>query len=152
MIVRAGSGWQTVLADLSLILFMVTASALSQSLDAPPPAPPLAPAPAEASATAEPLAVYRPGKGAPSLGEWLALQSVDPRQQLTIVAHYREGAMAAALAQADALAREAGVAGVRPRVVVEPGSDGTSATLAYDIPPPPEKRLAQGLRGSAGHP
>ena len=28
MIARAGSGWQTVLADLSLILFMVTAAAL----------------------------------------------------------------------------------------------------------------------------
>lgn len=40
MIARMGSGWQTVLADLSLILFMVTATALSDSpAKAPPPAP-----------------------------------------------------------------------------------------------------------------
>ena len=31
MIARLGSGWQTVLADLSLILFMITAAAVSQA-------------------------------------------------------------------------------------------------------------------------
>ena len=39
MIARVGSGWQTVLADLALILFMVTASAVSQAQDDPPPEP-----------------------------------------------------------------------------------------------------------------
>lgn len=138
MIARAGSGWQTVLADLSLILFMVTAAALSQASDAPCRSPP----PVPASATAEPLAVYRPEPGAPPLADWLALQAVDGRQQLSIVAHYGASGMAAALDQAAGLAREAGAAGVEARVVVEPGEGGISATLAYDMP---GAVLAQGL-------
>lgn len=36
MIARAGSGWQTVLADLSLILFMVTAAAVQDAPAVPP--------------------------------------------------------------------------------------------------------------------
>ena len=144
MIARAGSGWQTVLADLSLILFMVTAAALSQASDAPGPVPAPAPAaaPLAASATAEPLAVYRPGPGAPPLADWLALQAVDGRQQLSIVAHYGSGGMAVALAEAARLAGQAGAAGVEARVVVEPGEGGITATLAYDVP---RATLAQGL-------
>ena len=35
MIARVGSGWQTVLADLSIILFMIAASAVSQAGEEP---------------------------------------------------------------------------------------------------------------------
>ena len=74
MIVRAGSGWQTVLADISLILFMVTAAALSQAEEdgkaarrqAAGNVTPLSP-------HGEPLAVYRAGDGAPPLAQWRAL-------------------------------------------------------------------------------
>ncbi|HUD31215.1 MAG TPA: hypothetical protein VMQ93_20295 [Novosphingobium sp.] len=135
---RRGSsfGWQTSLADLSLILFMLSASALHRQ----PPAPPVAkaaqrtaPRPAPMS---EPLAVYEATPGAPSLGAWLAEQAVDPRQQLTVTARYGSapGARDAALREAMRLLAEAGAAGLSARLVVEPGSGPVRAALAYDDP------------------
>jgi hypothetical protein len=137
MMTRAGSGWQYILADLSLILFMVTAAALA-SADAPPKAAAgaikLADSPL--SPQAEPLALYRAAPGAPPLGRWLRDQAADPRQQLTIIAQYGSGAQTEALRQASALANEAGEAGLRARIVVEPGQGGVTAALAFDAPGP----------------
>ena len=145
-----GGGWQYLLADLSLILFMVTAAALASAEDAParparpavaarqePATPPAAPAPAAVSprsAQGEVLALYRAAPGAPPLRAWLRDQSADPRQQLTIIAQYRAGEQAQALRQASALAQDAGEAGLRARIVVEPGPGGTTAALAFDSP------------------
>jgi hypothetical protein len=126
MIVRAGTGWQYLLADLSLILFMVTAAALAQTVDEPKTA--------TISPQGEPLALYRVEAGAPPLGQWLHDQSADARQQLTIVAQYVPGKQAEALGRAETLAREAGEAGTEARIVVEPGQGGTVASLAYDVP------------------
>jgi hypothetical protein len=125
MMVRAGTGWQYLLADLSLILFMVTAAALAQAADDPA---------AALSPQGEPLAFYRVETGAPPLGQWLHDQSADARQQLTIVAQYGPGRQAEALRQAETLAREAGEAGAAARIVIEPGAGGTVATLAFDVP------------------
>jgi hypothetical protein len=113
MIARAGSGWQTVLADLSLILFMVTAATVSE---APPEgAPP---------AFSEPVAQWRGEAGAPDLAAWLAAQPKDLRQQLTIVA-----APAAAQAALDL----ASSSGRSARVLLDPRFAGPPlATLAYD--------------------
>lgn len=133
MIARAGSGWQTVLADLSLILFMVTAAALSQA-NTERPEPKAASELSPISPQGAPLALYRAEAGAPPLAEWLASQAADSRQQLTIVAQYRLGDQSAALAQAEALAREAGEAGTGARIVIEPGEGGTTAALAFDVP------------------
>jgi hypothetical protein len=135
-----GTGWQMVIADLSMILFMLTASAVARQDDSAHAAP--APARASASAPAprgEPVAVWIAGEGAPPLGAWLAQQPRDPRQQVTITATYAPGAMREALAQAQALAAQAGEA----RVVVEPGPPGMRVVIGYDAP---EARLAQGLR------
>ncbi len=145
IIARAGSGWQTLLADLSIILFMVTAATLSQSRDPGPAKGTAAPEPPKASARSEPLAVYRAGPGAPPLGQWLAAQSPDPRQQLSIVAHYAAGMQQAALSDAAALLAQAGASGRTARLVVEPGEGGTVATLAYDATAP---GLAQGLQSA----
>ena len=118
-------GWQTVLADLSLILFMVCASALSI---APPP-----PERAAVQDPPQPLALYRADPGAPPLGEWLRDQAADPRQRLTIVVSYADGGRAAAADEADRLARAAEAAGFVPRMTVEPGA-ATPATagLAFE--------------------
>lgn len=140
MIARAGSGWQTVLADLSLILFMVTAAALSQAK--PDAATASAGELSPLSPQGQPLALYRAEPGAPPLAQWLGSQAVDARQQLTIVARYAPGDQAAALAQAEALAREAGRAGADARIVIEPGPGGTTAALAFDTP---AAGLAHGL-------
>lgn len=141
MIARAGSGWQTLLADLSLILFMVTASALSQSKDG------LTSVPPKASPRSEPLAVWRAEADAPPLSLWLASQPDDARQQLSIVAHYRAEAgsagQQAALALASKLLADAGAAGRQARLVVEPGAGEIVASLAYDQSVPV---LARGLQ------
>jgi hypothetical protein len=131
---RAGSGWQTVLADLSLILFMVTAAAVSQ---APPEAAvkPLSPVPA----LGEPVAVWRGEPGAPPLAQWLALAGADPLLRLTIIAPAREAAAAQALAA---------TAGRPARIVLEAEAGGpVLAALTYDQAVP----LARGLQGEAAN-
>ena len=129
-------GWQTVLADLSLILFMVCASALSTA--------PLRSEPAEVpnppqSYPPGPLAIYRADPDAPPLDQWLREQTADPRQRLTIVATYAVGGRAAAAEKADGLARASEAAGFDPRVIIEPGTDGQATVgLAFegaDSPP-----------------
>ena len=127
-----GTGWRTVLTDLSLILFMVTASVLPEqpgagTQAAAAPAPNAPALPAERS---QPVAVWRPEPGAPSLSQWLA--SADGRALLSLRVTYRSD-HAAAVTRAATLADAAGDR--RLRVLVEPGnSDATEATLAYDAP------------------
>lgn len=133
---RAGSGWQTVLADLALILFMVTASVVaSQKPDTAAAAVP------EVPTRGEPFAIYRPGRGSPPLGVWLAEQGADPRQLLTIVVPYASGGQAAAVEQAAGLARQATVPA---RIVIEPGNPGDAyAALAFDKSAMPPEQLAR---------
>lgn len=132
MIARAGSGWQTVLADLSLILFMITASAASEPLKFMPSAPaPILPAPIM-PALGEPVAVWRAAPGGTDLRTWLGQSAPDPRLRLTIVA------AASAQQAAFDLAAQAD----RPaRIILEPGPyDTPFAALTYDQP-----GTAQGL-------
>lgn len=138
IIARPGTGWQTLLADLSMILFMITAAALSKtSLDARSKAPIVKSAPTEAEARpsqqAEPLAIYVAEPDAPPLVEWLAQQPRDDRQQLTVTARYRPGGQAQALSLAGKLAAEAGQNGAIARIVVEPGEGPTTVALAFDV-------------------
>jgi hypothetical protein len=153
MITRTGSDWQTLLADLSIILFMVTAATLSPAKDGTQAKGGAATQTPSASPRSEPLAVYRAGSTAPPLGQWLAAQSPDSRQQLSIVAHYAPGQQRASLAEAGMLLAQAGTAGISARLVVEPGLGGTVATLGYDaanIGAGPS--VAQGLlQGSTNH-
>lgn len=130
MIVRTGTGWQTLMADLSIILFMVTAAALSQAGPGTAQGSKVMNGPSQRG---EPIAVYRTGTGAPPLDEWLGAQPRDARQMLTVVSTYVPGKQAEALARAAALAQEATKRGVLTRVVVEPGVGDATATLAYDL-------------------
>lgn len=143
MTVRVGTGWQTTIADLSMILFMLTASAVThqkpQAKAATASATSTTRAPLQPAARSEPTAIWIAGEGAPPLGTWLAQQPRDSRQQVTVTATYAPGAMDEALAQAQALARQAGDA----RVVVEPGPPGVRVVIGYDAP---EARLARPLR------
>lgn len=122
--------WQTILADLALILFMMTAAALASAPDTPllPKAPPPAP-----SVRGEPVGVWREGPGMPGLAEWLAQQARDPRLRVSILVRHRGGHEQAALARAGALAAAAGPRGAGARIVIEPGrEDSASVVLAYD--------------------
>lgn len=134
MIARVAFGWQTTMADLAMILFMVTAAGVhaeqqqKQQFDKQA-------ADELVSARGEPLAVYRAQEGAPPLAEWLAEQAPDRRQYLTIVARYRQGDAAIAAGHALALAQEAGAAGMTARIVLEPGrGEELLAMLAFDRP------------------
>ncbi len=136
---RSGVGWQLILADLALILFLVTLSALpaaeaesGQRLadrDARPKdalgvlAPEVAPA----------QALYRPVAGGPSLGAWLAAQPRDPRATLTVFVHYLPGEAQQAWQQAEALTDEARAEGVAVRTILTASeSREVYASLAYD--------------------
>ena len=135
--------WQTILADLALILFMMTAAALANAPDgpllpgAPPPvrtlAPPRSPTPPTPSARAEPVGVWRDGPGSPRLDTWLAQQGSDPRLRVSILVRHLAGHEQAALARVKALVAMAGARGAGARIVIEPGrEDAASVILAYD--------------------
>ncbi len=143
MIATPRTGWQTLVADLSIILFMVTAGALSRS--ATPPAPPaarhLTPPPSMATlapslpSEGEALAVYREVSGGPTLATWLGGQRIDPRQQLTIVLRYHAGDEALVPSRFATLFRATAKARVRTRIMAQPGDGPTTAGLAFDITP-----------------
>ncbi|TCM37348.1 hypothetical protein ACLIMP_05500 [Novosphingobium aerophilum] len=142
MSARTAASWQTSLADLSLILFMISAAAISRQQDhlrkAKVERAELREAPAAASASSPegtPLAVYIAAPGAPPLARWLAQQAGDPRQRLTVAAPYgpASGDLARAMSEAGRLAREAGAAGREARIVVEPGEGPARVVLAFDV-------------------
>ena len=144
---RGAISWQTMLADLALILFMVTAAAMGQPAKPPahhaPPATPAKPMASPYSARGEVLALWRAGPEAPSLAAWLLAQAADQRQQLTISAAYQPGHFAEAASKAAGLAAQAGAMGRTARLVIEPAqvSDAAaqvdiSASLAFDRPDP----------------
>lgn len=136
---RAGQGWQLILADLALILFLLALSALpaaeaekgrrladdeAREKDAVGAAQPMV-APAQA--------LYRPLSGGPSLGAWLDAQGPDPRATLTIFATHIQGEEAAAWAKAEALAAEARASGAQVRTIITVGAAAdVYASLAYD--------------------
>ncbi|OYX66910.1 MAG: hypothetical protein B7Y88_03510 [Sphingomonadales bacterium 32-64-17] len=132
------------LADLSLILFLVVASTLDES-----------PAPV-AAATRDPrdnsavetgavetgetadvsLTMWSPGTAAPPLAEWLAEQTPDESQRLAIVITYTKGGFDDALATASALRAESGAQGSRARITIAEGDrTGTLVSLVQDDPP-----------------
>jgi len=128
-----GGGWQTVIADLALILFMVSVSAMgdgeaadkaqqqAEALENPLPA------------QGEPIGIYRAGAGAPPIAEWLDQLQPDPRQRLTIMARYTEGGSDEAARAALDLSRQAGDRAGRARILIEPGeTPELLAVLAYD--------------------
>ncbi len=141
-----GHGWQLILADLALILFLLTLSALPAA-EAETARGLAARAVQEKTAregveteVAAAQALFRPVAGGPALGEWLASQTPDPRATLTIFAVHAPGGEAAAWARAEALAAEARARGTRVRTIISSGrSADLYASLAYDTPLAEEK-------------
>jgi hypothetical protein len=139
---RSGHGWQLILADLALILFLLTLSALPNAEaetgrqravqenaareEDTRPRPEIAAA----------QTLFRPVAGGPSLGAWLTAQSPDPRATLTIFAVHATGGEADAWARAEALSAEARGAGARVRTIIAAGGEAEIyASLAYDSEP-----------------
>lgn len=125
MILRSSGAWQIIIADLALILFMISLWAVSSARPVTAPEP--------IFGRAEPTAIYRSAAGAPSFIDWLAAQSADPRQRLTIVGHFDAAGEQATTTAALALATEARNAGYRVRTTLELAADNdVVAVLAFD--------------------
>lgn len=122
--------WQLILADLALILFLVSLAALAAMSARPAKAPSprdIAIAPAQA--------LYRPSANLPGIGEWLDDQAIDPRATLSVFAYYREADRSASWAEARRLADAARARGVPVRVVLTPAErTDIYASLAFDAP------------------
>lgn len=141
MSARTTVSWQTSLADLSLILFMITTAAVTHRppVRHRPEKPAVVQPQAGPSVRGEALAVYIAAPGAPPLAQWLIRQPRDPRQQLTITVGYAPGMEAPALEKAVAMlraAQEVGPGYGNARIVVEPGAGPPRAEMAFDAPAP----------------
>lgn len=129
-------GWLVPLADLSLILFIVTGGALTASFGGAEPGDP-----AEGVAAA----IYVDGPAAPPLADLLVMHIPAAGEQLTVQGYYAPGDRALVAQRTEALAGEAIAAGVEPRVIVQPAAQTTViARFAHDADP----HLAQGLQPS----
>lgn len=130
MIGRAGHGansWQLVLADLALILFLVTLSALARE----PPGGDEARAPTPHVAPSQ--ALFRPDPRGPTLAQWLAALPQDRRATLTVFARHSDEDRDAVWEQARILGEDAAAAGYEVRVIVTRGPvSELYASLAYD--------------------
>jgi hypothetical protein len=136
----SGHGWQLILADLALILFLLTLSALPAAeaetgrrlADRAARGEEARAVPA-ATEIAAAQALFRPVADGPSLSEWLASQPRDPRMTLTVFARHRPGGEAAAWEAARRLAAGAAGSGVPVRTIIAAGSEADLyASLAYD--------------------
>lgn len=134
------AGWMVPLADLSLILFVTTGSALAATRHEEPVAG--ARNAQENAATVAgfpagvPSSIYVDAPSAPALSSWLARYSHDRGSQLTIHAYYAGDDRAAVSERADRLATEAIAEGTVPRVVVEQGLQSqVLAMFAHDRDP-----------------
>ena len=129
MIGRSGMFWQTLLADLALILFIVSASTLDQDGQEVEDGPTANAAPDDEQA----LAVWSGGDEAEPLSGWLSTQQADPRTRLVVTVEYPSGARDAGWQAADALLSDAEEHASGARVVLQPGAQLHSrVTLQYD--------------------
>lgn len=138
-----GQGWQLILADLALILFLLTLSALPAAeaesgrklADRGARGEEARAVPARTEIAAA-QALFRPVADGPSLSEWLASQPRDPRVTLTVFARYRPGGEARAWEAARGLAAGAAGSGVPVRTIIAAGAESDLyASLAYDEQP-----------------
>jgi hypothetical protein len=140
-----GSSWLVPLADLSMILFIITGvtmSARPPPEEAPPPPPPMG---GIAQGVASGIFVDAPG--APPLAEWLAQYRPGSGEQLTVEGRFLPADRARISARVDDLAQAAIAAGFAPRVILQPAPQSqVQALFAYDS----GEQVAQSLL-SQGH-
>lgn len=141
MIRGDNNSWLVPLADLSLILFIVTGATLAGTLGK-------APAEEEEArsmggiAQGVPASVHIDFEDGPSLSEWLLQYSPGPGEQLTIQAMHTPQDRAAVIQRAEQLAQQAISAGQQPRVIIQPASETRITSIfAHDRDP----QMAQSL-------
>ncbi len=136
MIARGSPGWQVILADLSLILFTVTASALDY--EEPATSSPAHGAPPDILPPDRPERLFSARMAGDDLGAWLSTYRADARERLRIVIHYRAGEIDEALARAAGAMRVSADAGHEAQVTLQAGDRAeTQAVFAFEGPPSP---------------
>lgn len=143
MILRLGSGWQTVTADLALILFLITAQA---SRDVAAPQQQVEPwvTTTMVDIDGAGLAIFRPGADV-DLGGWLEVTLTDDRQAATVIARYPAGGREDAFRAGSALLEAIETQGSTARLVLEPGARAESMVLiGYEGEPGDGTILAKG--------
>jgi hypothetical protein len=139
-----GSSWLVPLADLSLILFIITAASLATR---PDPAQPRTAQPQAVGSFAQgvPASVFIDLPGGPALGEWLADYHPASGEQLTIEGHFIPADRSVITARAEHLAQQALAAGFQPRLILQPAAGSqVQALFAADA----AAQVAQTLRGT----
>ncbi|MGB3379605.1 hypothetical protein [Allopontixanthobacter sediminis] len=135
MILRQVHGWQVLLADLSLILFITAAATISQpGTEAAPDR--LAQQTIRFSPGGDtlPAAVYRveTGDGPDDLRAWISAYSPDPRESLDITIGYHPHRFDAAADRARVLMRQAQEGGQEPRITFEADQgEGITASFGF---------------------
>jgi len=124
-----GAGWQTAMADLTLILFLVVAAAYREDV---PEEPGEDAEQAADIALGQPMAVFRPG-GDADLTRWLAAQHMAAGEVATVIVRHRPGAATQAVKDAARLVAEVERAGEKARLMVEPSAvPETLVVIAHD--------------------
>lgn len=124
MTIRSGQGWQVILADLSLILFIVIASGFVTGEGSEVRTE-------KAPMVAEATELWRPASEK-TFSDWLRSRSGDPRETVTINARYTADQRDRMADQAIAALAQAQAAGFAPRVILEQGMENDLfATVSF---------------------
>ncbi len=140
-----GGHWLIPLADLSLILFIITAVTLSAQ---PEPSEAQVPQPVGSFAQGVPASVYVDLRGGPTLGQWLTDYQPGSGEQLTVEGYFIPAERDLIAARAEQLAQQALEGGFQPRVILQPAAQSqVQALFAADANPALEPQVAQSLQG-----
>ena len=148
MISRAASSWQVTLADLSLILFLVTLTGLSsmQAAEVAENGAKVEPPnelPTEGLYLAQSQSLFRAEENGVSLASWLGEQSLDPRATLSIFVTYPSGEQDWAARTAGEWLTDSLSSGVNTRVIMQSGDQRDAyASLGFDHHNDVEQKLA----------
>ena len=130
MSIRGLNGWQTALADLALILFVVVAAAHREGAQDGRP-PETEDDPIEL-ALGQPMAVFRQ-RGDADLTRWLSGQDLGPGEIATVIVRHEPGDAARAVGEASRLIAEIERTGEEARLMVEPSAfPETLVVIAHD--------------------
>lgn len=125
------SNWQTVIADLSLILFLVAAFALGKTGETPPAADQSSSG--DKAREGVPISVWRDGPDAIAPYAWLTEQLPDNAARPNMMVRYRDGEFENAWHRASKIRAQLGPSGENMRILLQPAQyDSVEIYLQHD--------------------
>lgn len=126
------SSWQTVIADLSLILFLTSAFALDNDSAATPDQP--GSEQAQEDFAGIPLSVWRDGKDSIPFKLWIAEQLPDEAVSPTVTVRYRPGGLANAWRRTGEIREALSSTGMEAHILFMPGRlDSVEIQMRHDL-------------------